>query len=60
MPKLETTSLEPRRAAIVGYSFCWKAGEAHYLAVRGPEGATLLDPEEVLKGLQPIRHAVCA
>ena len=32
---LETTSLSPRQAEIVGYAFSWKEGEAWYLPVRG-------------------------
>jgi DNA polymerase-1 len=51
---LETTSLEPRRAEIVGYSFCWQPGLAWYVAVRGPEGTTTLDPTAVLKALRPV------
>jgi DNA polymerase-1 len=34
----ETTSVHPRFAEIVGYSFCWKEGEAYYLPVRAPAG----------------------
>jgi DNA polymerase-1 len=51
---LETTSLEPRRALVVGLSFCWQAGQAWYLAVRGPQAATVLDPNWVHKRLLPI------
>ena len=43
---LETTGLDPLQSEIVGYSFSWKPGEAWYLAVRGPEGAATLDPEQ--------------
>jgi DNA polymerase-1 len=50
----ETTALDPLRAAIVGYSFCWKAGEAYYLPVRGPLGSRLLDPSSTLEALRPI------
>src|SRR6202011_3501286 len=39
---------------IVGWAICWKAGEAWYLAVRGPEGAATLDPKETLEALRPI------
>src|SRR5205085_9694609 len=35
---LETTGLDPRGSEVVGYSFCWKAGEAWYLPVCGPQG----------------------
>jgi DNA polymerase-1 len=51
---LETTSLEPRQAEIVGYAFCWKPGRAWYLPVRGPDGADLLDPAETLSQLRPV------
>jgi DNA polymerase-1 len=51
---LETTSLEPRRADIVGYAFSWKPAEAWYLPVRGPEGAAVLDPAETLAKLRPV------
>ncbi len=51
---LETTSLEPRRAEVVGYSFAWKAGEAWYVAVRGPAGGPTLAPAETLEQLRPI------
>jgi DNA polymerase I len=51
---LETTSLQPWEAKIVGWAISWKAGEAWYLAVRGPEGSRLLDPEQTLETLRPI------
>jgi DNA polymerase I len=51
---LETTGLEPRRAEVVGYSFCWQAGEAWYLPVRAPEGEARLDPAKTLQGLRPV------
>src|SRR5205807_387391 len=51
---LETTSLEPRRAEIVGYAFSWQAGEGWYLPVRGPAGAALLDPDKTLEQLRPV------
>jgi DNA polymerase-1 len=51
---LETTSLEPRRAEVVGYALSWKAGEAWYVAVRGPDGAATLDPDQVLARLRPL------
>ena len=50
----ETTGLDPLRASVVGISFCWKAGRADYLPLRGPAGARLLDPDQVLRNLQPI------
>lgn len=54
---LETTSLNPLQADIVGYAVCWQPGTAYYLAVRGPAGARLLDPDEVLKKLKPLLEA---
>lgn len=50
----ETTSLWPRWAEIVGYSFAWKEDEAWYIPVRAPEGDPCLDPAEVLETLRPI------
>jgi len=51
---LETTSLDGLQATIVGWAITWKAGEAYYLAVRGPEGSQLLDPASVVAALKPI------
>src|SRR5205823_11845339 len=51
---LETTSLDPLQSAIVGWAFCWQAGVAYYLPVRGPAGSKLLDPAATLAALQPI------
>jgi len=51
---LETTSLEPRRADIVGYAISWQASEGWYLPVRGPAGAALLDPDQTLQRLRPV------
>ncbi|HMC12308.1 MAG TPA: DNA polymerase I, partial [Pirellulaceae bacterium] len=50
----ETTSLHPRRAEIVGYSFAWAVGEACYIPVRAPAGESQLDPMLVRDALQPI------
>jgi len=51
---LETTHIEPRRAEIVGLAFSWQAGEAWYLAMRGPRGEPTLDPAATLAELKPI------
>ncbi len=51
---LETTSLDAHVAKIVGMAFSWQAGEAFYLALRGPEGQPTLDPDDTLKKLKPI------
>jgi DNA polymerase-1 len=51
---LETTSLDPRRARLVGLAFCWKVAEAWYLALCGPEGESVLDEDGTLKALRPV------
>ncbi len=51
---LETTSLQPLAAEIVGMAFSWQEGEAYYLALRGPEGAKTLDPAATLEKLRPV------
>ena len=51
---LETTALDPLLAEVVGIAFSWAEGEAFYLAVRGPEGASLLDSSATLAALKPI------
>jgi len=51
---LETTDIDPLRSEIVGYAFSWNEGEGWYVAVRGPECDTKLDPDAVLKDLKPI------
>ncbi len=50
----ETTCVAPRWAEIVGYSFCWKEGEAYYVPVRGPAGSAHLNPTETLEALRPV------
>jgi len=53
---LETTSLRPMTADIVGIAFSWEAGTGFYLPVRGPslEASRLLEPGMVLERLKPI------
>ena len=51
---LETTGLDELTADIVGWAFCWEAGQGWYLPVRGPEGATLLDPDTVRDALKGV------
>jgi DNA polymerase-1 len=51
---LETTSLRPLQAEIVGLAFSWHGGEAWYLPLRGPAGSALLDAEKTLARLRPI------
>lgn len=51
---LETTSIDPLQADIVGWAFCWEAGRSFYIPVDGPKGSALLDPVFVLNALKPI------
>jgi len=50
----ETTSVRPRWAQIVGYSFCWGDGQAFYLPVQSPPGEPHLDAELTLAALRPV------
>lgn len=50
----ETTAVQPRWAQIVGYSFCWKPGEAYYVPVRAPAGQPQLDPAAAAAALKPV------
>ncbi|QDS99675.1 DNA polymerase I [Adhaeretor mobilis] len=50
----ETTSVQPREAEIVGYSFAWQSGVAYYVAVRGPEGSQVIDPAKAAELLKPV------
>jgi DNA polymerase-1 len=51
---LETTSLQPLEAEIVGVAITWKPGEAWYLALRGPEGTPVLDSAKTLQRLREV------
>src|SRR5205814_326736 len=51
---LETTSLDPHQADIVGVAICWQPAEAWYLAMRGPVGEPVLDSEATLAQLKTI------
>lgn len=51
---LETTSIAPSRADIVGYAIAWLPGSAVYLPVRAPAGQSRLDPEPTLAALKPL------
>jgi DNA polymerase I len=51
---LETTSLEPLRAEIVGLAFAWQEGQAWYLPLRGLSGSKVLDSAATLARLRPI------
>ncbi|MEA1950167.1 MAG: DNA polymerase I, partial [Planctomycetota bacterium] len=50
----ETTSVWPRWAEIVGYSFAWKDNEAWYVPVRAPAGEPCLNPDQTLAALRPV------
>ena len=51
---LETTSLRPRRARIVGLSFSWRPNQGVYVATGGPAGAEVCPVEEALNVLRPV------
>ncbi|MBI2477272.1 MAG: DNA polymerase I, partial [Planctomycetia bacterium] len=50
----ETTSTNPRRAEIVGYSFSWKPGEGFYVPVRAPLGEPHIDPQFAIDTLRSL------
>ena len=50
---LETTSLDPRQAEIVGISLAWEKGRAAYLPVGHTQGENL-DREQVLQLFKPL------
>jgi len=50
---LETTSLDPRQAQIVGIALAWERGRAAYLPVGHAQGDNL-DLEQVLQHLKPL------
>ncbi len=50
----ETTSVSPRFAEIVGYSFSWEDCRAFYVPVRAPAGDPQLDPTETLEALRAV------
>jgi len=54
---LETTSLEPRRARIVGISLSWRPHQGVYIALAGPEGSQVCPPEQALAALKPVLEA---
>lgn len=51
---LETTSLDPLRAEVVGYAFSWLPEKAFYVAVRAPAEDRALEPGAVLTALRPV------
>jgi DNA polymerase-1 len=50
----ETTSIEPRRAELVGCSFSWADNEAWYLPVRTPPGEPHVEPQAAIEALRPV------
>ncbi len=50
----ETTSVWPRWAELVGFSFAWNDHEAWYLPVRAPAGERCLDLQTALDALRPV------
>jgi DNA polymerase-1 len=51
---LETTDKDPLQAEVVGISFSWRTDEAYYLALRGPQGAAVLDRDRTLAQLAEV------
>lgn len=51
---LETTSLSPRDAEIVGIALSWDKGEGYYLPLLGPAGEAVLDKQKTLSSLKPL------
>lgn len=51
---LETTSVDPMRAEIVGWAVCADPGKAYYIPTRGPAGQTVLDDQGVLAAFRPL------
>lgn len=50
----ETTGLDPLQADLVGLAFSWQPGEAHYLALRAPEGEAHLETGTTLDALRAV------
>jgi len=51
---LETTALDPVRADIVGWAISWEPHRGYYIAVRGPAGQPVVDPQVVVEAMRPI------
>ena len=54
---LETTSLQPRDARIVGLSFSWRPHQGAYVAAMGPDGSDVCPLDEALAMLRPVLEA---
>ena len=50
----ETTSIDPRRAELVGCSFSWADNEAWYLPMRTPPGELHVEPQAAIEALRPV------
>ena len=51
---LETTSLEPHEARIVGIAVSWRAHQGVYVATAGPAGEEVCDAQEAIAVLKPL------
>ncbi len=51
---LETTSLDPHEARLVGISLSWREHQGIYIACAGPEGEEVCPAEETLELLRPV------
>ena len=51
---LETTSLDPHEAKIVGLAFAWTAEKGYYIPVAHKEGASQVSLDEALQVLKPL------
>jgi len=50
----ETTAIDAMKADLVGISLAWTPGQAFYIPIRGPLGATLLDADLVREKFGPV------
>ncbi|MCA8991526.1 MAG: DNA polymerase I [Planctomycetaceae bacterium] len=51
---LETSSINPLHADIVGWAICWESNTGYYIAVDGPKGSNVVAPDKVVAALKPI------
>ena len=51
---VETTSLQPMQAEIVGYAISTQPEHGYYVPVRGPDSQQVVDPEAALHCLKPL------
>lgn len=51
---LETTSLDPMRADVVGWAISWEPHKGFYIPVRAPAGQTQLESTAAFDALRPI------